>query len=447
MHGNSSRSAKRRLPKRYRGREGAARMVGEVPLRCTVLGVDGAFELTRMAHDALVARRRAVFAQAGLASAAAHGPPIGLGLRLRRRRNGSGTGRLMRQLRGEWPVDAIVLEAPAVGAEGLRFNEDVAQAQTVLLTGIARDPDHGAIAPDPGRARAVAQALPPRTTLVSGESDPALKAALRDAVADAGAFYLDAAPRGPNAPPGLELITVLDRFLRIRVGEGLTPAEKVRLLSRMERRLQWSPSALAGVRWHDGTSVAPAFLRSALDHLLHRWPARVHLVAYFGADKAQDAQRLVPVLDRAFADGAVARAYVAGAGSRPLVRALGSSHPVSVFGATTASLPGLVRILRSESHAGAIVTAGEGGAPWMRAAVDRLRLPGLPRGAWAPFGAPASDLPAPIAVKPPVAAPGIGRRARANILGDPDPQREARIGGGTGGPGRRDRGWVAPSAG
>lgn len=430
MHGNA-KGIRRRLPERYRGRDGAALLVGDLPLRATVTGVDGTFELTRMVHEALAARRRRVFAQAGLPDE----PPRGR--RVRREQ-----ARLLRQVQRAWPLDALVLECPAVGEAGLEFNRDLARAQTVLLTGIARDPQHGAVDPDPTRAAAVAASLPQRSTLVSGESDPRMRQALRSAVRDAGAFLIDAAPRVDHAPPGLELVTVLDRFLRIRVGGGLTSAEKVRLLARMERRLQWSPSALPGVRWHDGTSLAPTHLRAVLDHLMRRWPARLHLVAYFGDGKHADAERFVPVLARAFSDGVVAHAYVAGPGSRPVVRALSSTHAVSVFGPRPSSLPALVRVLRSECHSGAVVAAGDAGAPWMRAALDRLRLPGLPRGAWAPIGAHASDLPAAIAParppRPAAPAPGIGRRSRAHVLGDPDPALLPH-------PPRRPQGWVAPT--
>lgn len=414
------RPAQRSLPDRYRGRDGLTTMVADIPLRCAITGVDGTFELTRMVHEALAARRRRVFAQAGLDGDDQRPVPR----RARTGRLDRHEARLLRQVAKGWPVDALVLESPAVGPAGLRFNQDVAQAQAVLLTGLARDPGHGAPDPDPTRAVAVAASLPPRATLVSGEADPRLKEALRDAVRERDAFFLDAAPRVADAPPGLELITVLDRFLRIRTGDGLGPAEKVRLLSRMQRRLQWSPSALPGVRWHDATALAPTALRATMDHLLRRWPARLHLVAYFGDGKARDAERLVPVLDRAFSDGLLAHAYVAGPGSRPLVRGLSSVHPVSVFGPKLSSLPTVLRILRTDCHSGALLAAGDAGAPWMRALLDKLRRPGLPRGAWAPFGATASDLPTVIAVqpaRPARPAPGFVRRSKANILGDPDP--------------------------
>jgi hypothetical protein len=398
-----------RLPQRFRGRDGAEALVREVPLRVAVTGVDHAFDLVRMVHEALARRGRRVFSRAGLRhDEAAHGP----------RRPAADT-RLLWQAKKAWPMDALLLESPADGADGLAFHRNVAQAQIVLLTGLAQDPRHGAHEPDAARARAVAAALPEKATLVSGERDPGLRAALREGVREAGGFLVDAAPRSAKAPPGLEAITVLDRFLRIRVGEGLSPAEKVRLLARLQRRLQWSPSALAGVRWHDGTGLGPTGLRSTLDHLLSRWPVRSHLLAYFGDGKGDDAARFEPVLDRALADGAIAHAYVAGRGSKGLARSLGNHHGVTFIQPKPSALPGLLRMLRSECHAGAVVTAGDGGAPWMRDLTSALRLPGLRRGAWAPFGAHASDLPTPIAPwRPPTAAPGYGRRSSASVFGD-----------------------------
>lgn len=398
-----------RLPQRFRGREGAEALVGEVPLRVAVTGVDHTFELVRMAHEALARRGRRVFSRAGLRhDEAAHGP-----------RRAAADTRLLWQVKQAWPVDTLVLESPADGADGLAFHTNVLQAQMVLLTSLAQDPSHGRHAPDADRARAVAAALPEKATLVSGERDPSLRAALREGVAKAGGFLVDAAPRAAKSPPGLEAITVLDRFLRIRVGEGLSTAEKVRLLARLERRLQWSPSALAGVRWHDGTALRPVALRSTLDHLHARWPARTHLVAYFGDGKADEAARFQPVLDRALADGALAHAYVAGRGSKGLARSLGNHHAVTFVGPKPAALPGLLRILRSECHAGSILTAGDGGAAWMRDLSSALRLPGLRRGTWAPFGAHASDLPTPVAPwRPPSAAPGYGRRSSASVFGD-----------------------------
>src|SRR5688572_31216190 len=131
MHGNESAatpSAGRRKRPPPRGREALAAHVRSVPLRATVTGVDGTFELTRMVHEALAARRRRVFAQGGFDE---EHP------RAKRRLRLQGPRRLLRQVAKAGPIDALVLEAPEVGEAGLEFNQDVAQAQAVLLTGIA----------------------------------------------------------------------------------------------------------------------------------------------------------------------------------------------------------------------------------------------------------------------------------------------------------------------
>ena len=118
MHGNQSAAAggphrKQAIP---RGKEAIAAHVRAIPLRVTVTGVDGTFELTRMVHEALAARRRRVFAQGGFDDERP-------GARLRLRSHGP--RRLLKQVARAGRIDAPTCGGfvTGVGADSPRVRE------------------------------------------------------------------------------------------------------------------------------------------------------------------------------------------------------------------------------------------------------------------------------------------------------------------------------------
>ena len=409
----------RRLPPELRGREGFPLLVQRLRLRVSVTGTCSTFALTRATHTALRARRlRAVAKVATLP--AASGRSTVLQRELRRRAFDEA---LVAEIKRAYPTEALVAASGDSGRPLRNFNRMV-QATHVLVPGVARDPLDGSLRPDAARLRAaaVARSVPEGAVLITGERDLELRKVMRQQAGKVGATFVNAAPRDRLAMPGLEVPTVLDALLRTALGVGLSPAERVQAMSRLQRRLAWQPSALPGLRCFDGTALpnAPS-LRAALDHLRHAGPARAHAVVYVHAEHRHESAWLGPVLRQALEDGALAHACLVGAGAAVLAEEL-RHLPSTLFLERRATVDSVVRTLGREGPGAAVVTLGDAVGPWPKAFAARLWRPDAPQGRWVP---PADTLgwqeeAEPIAQAPVLRAPRMGRRPVVNILGDLD---------------------------
>ena len=407
----------RKLPPEMRGREGFAAFVAGIRLRVSIAGSGGTFALTRAAHAALRGRRVRAVAKVATAPAASRGRSL-LRREIRRRTFDEA---LVADLKRAYPVEALVAASGDTGRRLRDFNAMV-QATHVLVPGVARDPVDGSLRPDRARAAAVAASVPPGAVLVSGERDRLMRKVLREGAERVGARFVDAAPRDEAGMPGLEVHTVLDGFLRSAGGAGLSAAERVQAMARLQRRLRWRPSAIAGLRWFDGNGLpnAPS-LRAALDHLGHVELARAHAVVYVHADQQRDSAWLGPVLRQALEDGALAHVSLIGAGATVLAEEL-RHLPSTLFLDRRATVDSVVRTLAREPD-GAVVTLGAAASPWSRMLQARLRRDDLQAGAWLP---PAEAMRAGFVEEAPIAqaallrAPSMGRRPVVNILGDLD---------------------------
>jgi hypothetical protein len=407
----------RKLPPEMRGREGFAAFVAGIKVRASVAGTCGTFALTRAAHAALRGRRLRAVAKVATVPAAASRR----GLLQREIRRRTFDEALVADLKRAYPVEGLVAASGDTGRKLRDFNHMV-QATHVLVPGVARDPVDGSLRPDKARAAAFAASVPPGAVLVSGERDRLMRKVLRDGAERGGARFIDAAPRDEAGMPGLEVHTVLDAFLRSAGGVGLSAAERVQAMARLQRRLRWRPSALPGLRWLDANALpnAPS-LRAALDHLGQVEPARAHAVVYVHSDQQRDAAWLGPVLRQALEDGALAHVSLIGAGATVLAEEL-RHLPSTLFLDRRATVDSVVRTLAREPN-GAVVTLGAAASPWSRMLQARLRRDDLEAGAWAPPAesvGPDAKEETPIAQAAVLRAPSMGRRPVVNILGDLD---------------------------
>jgi hypothetical protein len=389
-----------------------------VKLRISVAGSSSTFALTRATHAALRARRMRAVAKVATPAALA-GRSTVLQRELRRRAFDEG---LVAELKKAYPAEALVAASGDSGRPLRNFNRKV-QATHVLVPGVARDPFDGSLRPDSAKARAaaVARSVPPGAWLVSGERDRVLRKVLREEAEGVGARFLDAAPRDALAMPGLEVPTVLDALLREALGRGLSAAERVQAMARLQRRLRWQPSALPGLRVFDASGLpnAPS-LRAALDHLGHVGPARTHAVVYVQADRLKGSAWLGPVLRQALEDGALAHACLVGAGATLLAEEL-RHLPSTLFLDRRATVDSVVRTLAREGPGAAIVTLGDTVGPWPRFLANRLWRSEGRSDCWTPMAEATGETDLePIAQAPMLRAPSMGRRPVVNILGDLD---------------------------
>lgn len=422
----------RRLPPELRGRDGVPVLLRRLRIRASVAGTSGTFAVVRAAHAALRARRMRTLAKVATGDAS-RGPSdfaAYLGLpsqakvlvgHLRRRTFNEA---LVADVKRGWPQEALVVASGGSGRALRDFNR-FTQATHVLVPGVARDPLDGTQHPASARARALAvgRSVPAGAALVCGERDPGLRRLLREEAGWAGARFIDAAPRDKAEMPGLEVPTVLDGFLRDAVGVGLSAAERVQAMARLQRRLRWQPSAVPGLRWFDATGLPNAVsLRAALDHLSHAEPGRVRATAvvYVHRGHRRETAWLAPVLLQALQDGVLSHACLAGAGALALAEEL-RHLPSTLFLDRRATVDAVVRTLARESHGGGVVTLGDAAGPWPRGLASRLGGD-APSASWVPppeatLDDVALDV---IPHAPRLPAPAMGRRPVVNILGDLD---------------------------
>lgn len=424
----------RRLPPELRGAQGFPALVKGIRLRVSIAGTCSTFALARATHAALRGRRlRALAKVATPARARAPSLPaayLALPMKpatflLGEVRRKAFDEALVADLKRAWPLEALVVASGARGRSLREFNRMV-QATHVLVPGVARDPVDGSLRPDEARSRAVsiARSVPEGAALVSGERDLTLRKVLRQQAERAGATFVDAAPHRTEATtPGLEVPTIIDALLRSTIGRGLSPAERVQAMARLQRRLRWQPAALRGLRWFDGTALpnAPS-LRAVLDHLGQSGPARVHAVVYVHRDHAREAAWLGPVLRQALEDGALAHCCLVGAGATTLAEELRHVSS-SLLLDRRSTVDSVTRNLAREGPGTAIVTLGDTAGTWPKTFASRLQLPDLAPGAWVPLpdlAPPAADAGLAIAPAPVMRVPSLGRRPVVNILGDLD---------------------------
>ena len=409
----------RRLPPELRGREGFPLLMRRLRLRVSVAGTSSTFALTRATHAALRARRLRAVAKVAAPPPASRSTV--LQRELRRRTFDEG---LVADVKRAYPTEAVVAASGDSGRPLRNFNRMV-QATHVLVPGVARDPFDGSLRPDLalGRAVAVARSVPPGGVLVTGERDASLRKVMRQQAEQVGATFVNAAPRDAHAMPGLEVPTVLDAFLRSALGVGLSAAERVQAMARLQRRLSWQPSALPGLRCFDGSGLPnPPSLRAALDHLGHVGPARAHAVVYVHGDRRHESAWLGPVLRQALEDGALAHACLIGAGATALAEEL-RHLPSTLFLDRRATVDSVVRTLGREGPGAAVVTLGDTVGPWPKAFAARLWRADAPPGQWVPpsaAGVAWKEDPGPIPQAPMLRAPSMGVRPVVNILGDLD---------------------------
>lgn len=409
----------RRLPPDLRGREGFPLLIRRLRFRISVAGTSSTFALTRATHAALRGRRLRAVAKVATPVALAR-PSTLLQRELRRRAFDEG---LVAEVKKAYPTEALVAASGDSGRPLRNFNRMV-QATHVLVPGVARDPVDGSLRPETarGRAAAVGRSVPEGAVLVTGERDPALRKAMRQEAEAVGASFLDAAPRDPRAMPGLEVPTVLDALLRATLGTGLSAAERVQAMARLQRRLRWQPSALPGLRVFDATGLpnAPS-LRAALDHLGHVGPARTHAVVHVRADRLRESAWLGPVLRQALEDGALAHVCLVGAGATLLAEDL-RHLPSTLLLDRRATVDSVVRTLAREGPGAAVVTLGDTVDPWPRFLANRLWRPEARPDAWVPAGEASPDAVdlEPIDPAPLLRVPSMGRRPVVNVLGDLD---------------------------
>jgi hypothetical protein len=427
----------RRLPAGLRGRDGLPHLFRGLRLRVSIAGSSSTFALARAAHAVLRARRMRTLAKVAT-TAAPRGPsamaaylalpalhPTFLVEPLRRRAFDEA---LVADLKRAWPVEALVACSGGTGRALRDFNRWV-QATHVLVPGVGREPVDGSVRPDMAKARAtrVARSVPEGATLVSGERDVDLRRVLRREAERAGARFVDAAPRDAAAMPGLEVPTVLDGFLRSALGVGLSAAERVQAMARLQRRLRWQPSALAGLRWFDGSGLPnAASLRAALDHLGRAGPGpvRATAVVYVQPEHRREAAWLAPVLLQALQDGVLSHVCLAGARATVLAEEL-RHVPSTLFLDRRGTVDAVARTLAREGPGGGVVTLGDAAGPWPRMLAARLRREDAPPGVWVPPPdvADAPDAPVDLAIPQATVlrAPSMGRRPIVNVLGDLDP--------------------------
>lgn len=423
----------RRLPAELRGKEGLPNLLKGLKVRATVAGTCSTFAVARAAHAALRARRMRTLAKVAtstpprapsLAATYLALPDLQSTMLVGQMRRRAFDDALVADLKRAWPLEALVASSGLAGRALRDFNRFV-HATHVLVPGVARDPVDGSLRPDDARARAVAVArsVPQGAVLVSGERDRELRRVLRAEAERGGATFVDAAPRDKAEMPGLEVPTVLDGFLRSALGVGLSAAERVQAMARLQRRLRWQPSAVPGLRWFDGAGLPnAASLRAALDHLGRSEAGqRATAVVYVHGEHRRETAWLAPVLLQALHDGALAHVCLAGAGATILAEEL-RHVPSTLFLDRRGTVDAVVRALAREGPGAAVVTLGDTAGPWPRMLANRLRLEDVPAGLWVPSPATPVDLADGLEPAIPQArvlrAPSMGRRPVVNILGD-----------------------------
>jgi hypothetical protein len=371
-HGESA------LPPALRGPDGFVRLVQGIGLRVTILGTRGKSTLGAMAAGALKRRNIPTYTNApappsdtvavDLVSGAFH-------LAGFERHGHAGFAHAVDGLQRSWPVAAAILRNPgATPALQREFHAKVALPHYVLLTNVRRDPQ-GLVPKGPeAAARAAVQGVTPGATLISGESDPALKAVLRRECERLGVPFLDAAPARMDVP-GAEAVSVLDALLLHRFGAGLQPGEEDALRRELETRFRWSPSTIAGVRFFDAGPIHDVdSTQIVLNHLqaLRRHP--VTFVAYFRRDRPGRTRAYVPFLADLLNAPDTRQVILCGAGARGVASRLQRwESQVHVVAEEMAAIPRLVRRLEFEGQGGAIVTLANGAGDWPRALVAALQ--------------------------------------------------------------------------
>ncbi|MHB1262541.1 MAG: hypothetical protein ACYC2H_12595 [Thermoplasmatota archaeon] len=389
------------LPAALRGPDGFVRLIQGIGLRISVIGTRGKSTLATMATAAL--KRRGLAVHSNAPAPPSDPEPSSLATRVlgwAGLESGAGDDFTATRdaIRKDWPVAALVLRNPAEQAAAQRkFHAQVALPHYVLLTNVRRDA-HGPLKGGPASAaRALARTVTPGATLVSGESDPALKAALRRECERLGVPFVDAAPARLDVP-GAEAVSVLDALLVHRFGSGLQAPEEDLLRRELEARFRWASSTIPGVRFFDAGPIHDVdSTQIALNHLqaLRRHP--VTFVAYFRRDRPGRTRSFAPFLADLLNAPDTRQVFLAGPGSRGVAEGLRRwESQVHVVPDDLASVPRLVRRLQFECQGGAIVTLANGGPEWPRALVAALQK-GTPT---APMMRPARPEPTPQSLAP-----------------------------------------------
>lgn len=374
----SADAADSTIPAALRGPDGFVRLVQGVGLRVSVVGTRGRSTVAAMAAAALKRRGLAVHTNAPAppsdpASSSLVGKVLAFaGLE---HKDGDGFAATADALKRDWPVAAFVLRNPGGSPASLRaFHNRIALPHYVLLTNVRRDP-HGPMPANPAStARAFVRCVTPGATLISGESDPALKAVLRRECERLGVPFVDAAPARMDVP-GSEAVSVLDALLMHRFGAGLQASEDDALRRDLEARFRWAPSTIPGVRFFDAGPIHDVdSTQIVLNHLqaLRRHP--VTFVAYFRRDRPGRTRSFVPFLADLLNAPDTRQVFLCGAGARGVADGLRRwESQVHVVPEDLASVPRLVRRLQFECQGGAIVTLANGGPEWPRALVAALQ--------------------------------------------------------------------------
>jgi hypothetical protein len=366
------------LPSALRGPDGFVRLVQGIGLRVSVIGTRGKSTLGAMAAAALKRRNVPTYTNAPAPPSDAPGSDLvanafawaGID-----RTGHEGFAQAIDGLQRSWPVAAAVLRNPGSSPALQReFHAKVALPHYVLLTNVRRDPQ-GLMPKGPdAAARAAVQCVTPGATLISGESDPALKSVLRRECERLGIPFLDAAPARMDVP-GAEAVSVLDALLLHRFGSGLQPGEEDSLRRELETRFRWTSSTIPGVRFFDAGPIHDVdSTQIVLNHLQAQRRHPVTFVAYFRRDRPGRTRAYAPFLADLLNAPDTRQVILCGAGARGVADRLQRwESQVHVVPEDLAAVPRLVRRLEFECQGGAIVTLANGAGEWPRALVAALQ--------------------------------------------------------------------------